>query len=613
MFPTKRKAAPLLFLLAAGLILLVLLPFSFSLPAGADWQAEYDRLKAKVDREFDKPTVSEAQSTTDPVGEFVRWMGIKAADRDRANALAAQARNAGNPYWEKKFQDLAGQAQESGDVTLWKGMKKYMKVEPDKGANWEDAVSVCGPDIGRRFYSAAVELGFDKEMVRGQARCLMRFANRDLEYGKFAYYSGRTNYIGTMDGAGVITLPQGDFDVDCERRSFFHVQDRGEPRMPADTAMESGEKIRETCEFYGLGPERQDTTELMEEYLKEKKVLCEMPPGKGHSFFKKLAVEHGLPKAEEHIDGFYGKLRGKVEVENDGRLEPAPGAVVTVTDNEDGRSWRTTAGRDGRYEIKDVILHKNCSPFDIKAEYEGYTTEDSYDGPLEEPDKNYTYEKDLVIIPAAWEGTVEYLWRMKSGKGDSFTTAVLMPGGSYQGKNNWRLRVKFKKDRGNENVEIFALSSAVLETFSSKLDATQLDLQKEGRRVKVATKEEGRLSSRRLGPAECGLELAVNLKRKSYALSGFLKVRGVPVKAEDDFEMVMPPAARKDRESGRGTIDIDETIELGGRFAADSPESLQGAKDLTADIPPEFKDFMRGLAGDLEWTARWDLKKSSKK
>lgn len=611
MSPVKRTTAPLLFLPAAGLVLIAL--FAFPPPTHADWQAEYDKLKAKVDREFDKPTVPEAQSTGDPVGEFVRWMGVKAADRDRADALAAQARNAGNPYWEKKFQDLAGQAQESGDGTLWKSVKKYMKVEPEKGAQWQDAVSVCGPDVGRRFYSAAAELGFDKEMVRNQARCLMRFANRDLEYGRLGYYSGRTNYIGIVDDAGIITPPQGDFDVDCERRSFFHVQNGGEPRMPADTAMQSGEKIRETCEFYGLGPERQDTTELMEGYLKEKKVLCELPPGKGHGFFKKLAVEHGLPEAQEHIEGFYGKLRGKVEVENEGGRQPAPGAVVTVTDNEDGRTWRTTAGADGRYEIKDVILHKNCSPFNIKADYEGYTTEDSYEGPLEEPDRDYIYEKDLVIIPAAWEGTIEYLWRTKSGKGESFIQIVLMPGGYYQGKNDWRLRVKFKKDRGNENVEVFVLSSAVLETFSSKLDATQLDLQKDGRRVKVATKEAGRLSSRKLGPAECGLELAVNLKRRSYAMSGFVRVRGIPVTAEDDFGMVMPPAARRDKESSRGTIDIDEAIELGGRFAADSPESLQGAKDLTTDIPPEFKEFLRGLAGDLEWTARWDLKKSSRK
>lgn len=597
--------------IAAGLTFLTCT--ALLLEPGPDWQAEYDRLKTKVEREYGKPSVSEAQSTHDPVGEFIRWMRVKAADRDRAHSLAAQAGKAGNPYWEKKFQDLAGQAQDSGDSTLWLGMMKYMKVKPEKGDQWSDAVWVCGPAIGRRFFSAATELGFDREMVRDQARCLMRFANHDLEYGKFAYYTGRSSYIGTMDSAGVITLPQGDFDVDCERRSFFHVEEPGEPVMPADMAMQSGEKIRETCEFYGLEPERMDTTELMEQYLMEKKVLCELPPGKGHSFFKKLAVKHGLPKAAEYIDGFYGRLRGKVELENEGRREPAPGAVVIVMDKEDARTWRTTAGPDGRYEIKDVILHKNCSPFEIKAEYEGYNTEDSYEGPLEEPDRDFIYEKDLLIVPSAWEGTIEYLWRVKSGKGESFTTAVLMPGGRYEGKNSWRLRAKFKRDRGTENFDVFVLSSAVLETFSSELDATQMDLQKESLQVKVETKSKGRLNSRTLGPDECSLELVVDLKQKAYSLSGFVKVHGVPTGTEDRFEMALPPVERKDKEQDRGTIDINESIELSGDFAADRPESLRGTRDLTADIPQEFKEFMQALAGDLEWTIRWDLKKSSKK
>jgi hypothetical protein len=579
-----------------------------------DWQAEYDTLKAKIEKEQGQPQSGGWASKV--IDEYIKWLGIKAGDRAKAAGLAAQAQTAENPYWAKMFTDLQELAQESGDETLRKGAYIFMRVRSDKSGrgpdSWDVAVFRAGPTVGQRLYRAAEQDKFDREIVRDAATCLMRWANRDIEFGYTGLYDQRSGQWGDLDAQGNVVVPQGNFNIECESREKNHVQKEGEPLRNADEAMAMCEKIRDTCDFYGLAAERKDTTDLMEQYLKEKKVLCEMPPGKGHGFFKKLAEQYDLPKAKEYIEGFYAKLKGKVEIENEGKKEPAPGAVVTVTDNEDKRTWKTTADKDGKYEIEDVILHKNCSPFDITADYQGYTEEDSYDGPLEEPDKNEEYEKNLLIEPFSFEGTIEYRWAAKSAKGESLMTTIL-PGGEYEGTENWRLWVKLKKDRGNENVEVFALSSARLELFEEKLDATVMDMRKEDRSIKVDMKDSATARFRTLSPKECGLELAVNLKKNTYVLSGSLNVKGIPRKSQSSMDMVRAPVDHREKDSDSGTTDIRQSIEFAGSLAADAPENVRGTKDLMQDLTPDAKKFLESMGGKQTSVIRWDLVKRKKK
>lgn len=355
-----------------------------------DWQGEYNRLKAKIEREEDQPTSGGWASKQ--VEEYVRWLGIKAQDRNNANGLAAQAQAAGNPYWEKQFMDLQEMAQQSGDLTLWKGCQILMKARSKSsgmaGDSWIDAVFKAGPAIGERLFQAAVTNGFDKEIVRDAAACLMRFANNDLDHGTYGLYLGR-------ERMGPAT---GNFNVDCEPLSFFNQMEKeGEPLQPADRGMGWVQQVRDICTFYSLGAEYDEATEMMEQYLQHKQVLCVLPEGRGHSFYLALAEQYKLPKAKAHIGGFYAFVLGKVEVDRGEGPRPARGATVKVTDPHDQKMWSATAGSGGSYEMKKVILHKKCSPFHIVAEFEGEKKEEDFEGPLDEPDPAHRFEKNFLF------------------------------------------------------------------------------------------------------------------------------------------------------------------------------------------------------------------------
>jgi hypothetical protein len=605
---------------------LLLIAAGISSALTADWQVGYTRLKAKIDREFNKPTVSEAQSTPDPIGEFIRWMAIKAADRNQASGFSAQAQAAKNPYWEKQFLDLQELAQKSGDDTLWTAMMKVMKIRD--GDQWSSAVRVCGPAIGRRLFQAAEQHAFDKEMIRDTARCLMRFANRDLEYGKFAFYSDRTNYFGDLEADGItIVMPKGNFNVDCEMRSFFHVQDKGEPLFKADLAMKSGEEIRETCEFFGLSPERQDTTDLMEQYLREKKVICQLPPGKGHSFFLNLAKQYKLPKAQEYIEGFYAVLKGKVEIEKEGVKKTAPGAKVTVTDTRDKYSWETTADSEGKYKIKGMILHKFCSPFPVTAEYDGYTEDTSYEGILEEPDKSKEDEFNIVITVDKWQGSISGESEFQSSPG-SATTQL---GGDYRTRRRWTLRVTLVREPTTEvqsesrrligmsfnypkTMEFWKVKTAVLE-YRDMMAGKLMDAKSQGVELKLDANETAS-GSRILTAQECRLRLTVDKGRKTYKLSGHIDARQLPTQGTTEFLHRLGDIKTKSRAPAE-TVDIKEEITVKGGFTGDDPLELSGSKDELADLEnesPEGAEFLTSLekavsGGVLKGKVNWNLTK----
>jgi polyhydroxyalkanoate synthesis regulator phasin len=350
----------------------------------------------------------------------------------------------------------------------------------------------------------------------------------------------------------------------------------------------------------------------MEEYLKHKKVLCLLPAGRGHGFFLELAEKYRLDKAKEHIEGFYATLKGKVEVEEEGKRKPASGAKVTVTDSKDDRTWEATADKDGKYKLEKVILHKSCSPFQIEGKHEGDSVDDSYQGPLEQPDKSKEHEKNLLIQPAAWEGTIAYRWKTTAQKGQSLVTAIV-PGGKYKATESWRLWVKFKRDRGNQNVEIFAVSSARLESFASDLEATAMDMQNKGRRIEIEVADSASARSRKLTPEECSLELILNLKKRTYTLHGLLSVENIDSRMESSLRLTNTPGNYRDSEAEGGKADIKENINLEGSLEAIPPVLLKGQKDLLAELPPEMKDFLQTMGGSIETWMSWNLRASEKK
>lgn len=594
-------------ILIFSLILVLLLGIPSISSGTEDWQKEYDQLKAKIEREELEPRASPKD-----INEYRKWIRIKAADRNKATELAGKTQLSGNPYWQNKFLDLKELAQDSGNTTLWTGGYVFMRVKT-KGASggadsWKSAVFKAGPEVGQKLFRWAEEFGFDREIIRDYARCLMRFANGDVEEGYTGLYKGRRSEFGHIDQEGNLVMPNRDFDVNCERRDEFTTLDEGEPIQPADIAMEMVDEIREQCKWYKLQGEYDDSTDLMEEYLQEKKVLCDLPKDKGHYFFLKLAEKYELPEAEEHIDGFYATIKGKVEVLTDDGKEPAPEAKVRVYAPLDDQEWTTTADEDGEYEIEGVLLHKDCSPFEISAEFLGDKEETEFDGPLEEPDRSFEFEKDLLIEPSGWEGTIASTYGL-SAKGDEALLTAIAPKSQYQGITNWKLDVVFKLDRGNERIRIYELKSAKF-NFSSTSEREWTMEAKEGKMQTGGNwaAEEGR----ELGLSECDLELIIDLKKKTYKIEGLLHVKNIKEKVEGEFDLDVPPIHGGQKESDEQTMEHREEILIEGEFSGDSPKKLEGNLDEIQELPPEFVEFMEGMAGKIKGTIRWKLEQKGK-
>ena len=386
-----------------------------------NWEQTYNELKAKIAKEYSEPVdKGYMDSAPKDLSRYLHWMGIKAADRNRAQGLSAAASNAGNPYWEKKFLDLMEEAHNSGESTLWKAVSIFMRLKNDD--TWGTAVHKSDY-FGKSLYTRAKELNFDAPFVRETVRCLMRFALGDVEQGRMALYCGRSLEHGTQyDDEGNLIMPDMDFDVTCLPRSAFHMSSAGRVCIPTDIGLSWVEQIRDVCEWFQLH-EANEATDLMNQFYEDS--MCLAPPNvpkQGHrNFYRKLAQEYKLQKSIDYNKGFYGELYGKVEIEAKGRRVPAANAIVTVTIPNDGETRTAETDSEGNYEMEDVLLHKDCSPFKITAEHGQDKIVDSFDGPLEEPDPSYRHEKNLTIRKGDLLCTISYdiTWEDKTYDSDN--------------------------------------------------------------------------------------------------------------------------------------------------------------------------------------------------
>ncbi|HUU04526.1 MAG TPA: hypothetical protein VMZ49_01485 [Patescibacteria group bacterium] len=371
-----------------------------------DWAAEYNRLKNWVSKNFDEP-----EGEPNQLEPYIRWMGIKAKDRDEVKALLEEVNRLSylNPkdkaleQWTQKFFYLQELAQGSGISTVNGACMKFMRLRSPlfpKIANWKELIWRL-QRYGRVIYTKAQETAFVSPMIKGYAKCLINFSIRDVEgdpYG-FGVYRDREGLFGYMDEEGFLNIPDRDFTTDCERRGEFTLTSKGEPAQPTDIGLDWIEKVREEAKWWQLAGEYSDATDLMNEFFEDS--MCKSPPntpGQGHkNFYGKQALKHSLQKSIDYNDGFYGIVYGKVEIETSEGRTPAGYATVKVTDPHDKKTWETEADSEGNYEIKDVILHKDCSPFTITAASGIDKVIDQYDGPLEKPDRSYRYKKNLVI------------------------------------------------------------------------------------------------------------------------------------------------------------------------------------------------------------------------
>lgn len=296
---------------------------------------------------------------------YVHALEVFADDRDKAYQHAQEAQAEGNPYYFNKFMELVDRAQGEGNGVL-NLADILLRLEDEHGgsdgwANW----CLKSEVNGKPLYDKARERSFDKGITQTQVKILLRASLDHLENG-YEY-------------------------LDSE------LWPRGEVNPKADVCLSYVERVRKLAKYFELSSEYKDATDMMNRYLKD--ALCLLDAG--HQWYLDLANEYKLQEAKKHIKGFYATLYGKVEVETSGGRKPGAGASVTVTDPHDGKTWEAKTDEKGNYKIKEVILHKDCSPFEITAKHKNCEGEAIYVGPLEEPDPSCEHKKDLLIYCGA--------------------------------------------------------------------------------------------------------------------------------------------------------------------------------------------------------------------
>ncbi|MGB5362525.1 MAG: hypothetical protein WBN17_04395 [Aureibaculum sp.] len=409
-----------IYIFSVLLILLYFLPNTHILGQN-DWAAEHQRLQALIDEHYNEPPPTENDFEV-----WLQWIQTKAQHRNQVQAVldeinALYIKDPDNDYynqWVQNFYKLLEHANESGNRTVNDAAGKFIRFGRfDKCPDWL-VTSRTVHYWGRRLFTTANNCSFDTYVVRERSRCLINYSIGDLESSCTGggLYEDRDLRFGYMDDEGYMNLPDRDFNVECERRGEFERFSEGRPQRTIDWAITEIDKLRDECGWWEFIAEKQDATDLLNEYYED--ALCKEPPHKGkmgHKYFLDLAKEtEGMGPSVEYNEGFYGTLYGKVEIREDGQLKPAPYARVYVDDFE--QKWNTTADTNGEYEIQDIILHKECSPFYISAEHEDDWEHDTYEGPLEKPDKSYRHKKDLVIRPKrqyTWSGTITLYYNEK--------------------------------------------------------------------------------------------------------------------------------------------------------------------------------------------------------
>ncbi len=218
--------------------------------------------------------------------------------------------------------------------------------------------------------------------------------------------------------------------------------------------------------------------------------------------------------------------------------------------------------------------------------------------------KNEKIYELKIDIGCDWEGTISSTFKLSSSGDESLLTAM-MPKSKYLGTTIWKLDVVFKLDRANERVRIYELKSARFD-FLDQLES-EVVMQGEAGKIQMTGKDEAEASGRLLSRSECGLELIIDLKKKTYKIEGKLHVENITVTADGRLVVDVGPIQHDKKEKDEGVTEYEEEILIESKFSGESPDELEGSIDEVKELPPEFVEFTEALAGKASGKIRWRL------
>lgn len=391
-------------------IIFVSVGFCLTSFAQTEWESKYNRYNNLVNERYYEPVENQRQ-----LEPYLKWMDLKAKDRDEIDKILDELNrlsfaNPSDPElqkWTQEFFNLQERAQQSGNNTAEGGAILLLRIKPD-----DDYINTLWElkNKGHPLYLKAKETRFSTYMIRGRAQCMLNFIIGDIECSDNmgGLYIDCDIRFGFINENGYHEIPNRDFDVLCEPRSEFVKYAQGKHNRTTEWAFKWMADIRNEARWWEFPREEADAESLMSQYNEE--TLCKNPPNdlkKGHKFYVDLAEKNEFDECITYNKGFYGTLYGKVEVLQEGKKLDAPFAIVTVKDLS--QTWMVTADKHGNYEIKNVILHKECGPFDISAVFDGERVDEKYEGILVKPDTTARQKKDLLIKSNkkfSWSGSL---------------------------------------------------------------------------------------------------------------------------------------------------------------------------------------------------------------
>ena len=217
---------------------------------------------------------------------------------------------------------------------------------------------------------------------------------------------------------------------------------------------------------------------------------------------------------------------------------------------------------------------------------------------------------DEFEISCDWKGTIESIFETRSTGDQSLISSILLDDGEFKGKTSWSMDVVFKLNRGNDRVKIYDLKSARF-WFSDEVEG-ELELEEKSRKVTISGADKSQVRGRNLGRSECNLELVFDLESKTYRIEGFLQVGNIQSYGKGRLQANIEGLRVDEKDSEEGVDEYSEDIYIEGRYAGDFPWMLAGKIDEIEETPPEFQEFLEGIAGDVSSEIRWKLDRKGK-
>ena len=286
------------------------------------------------------------------------------------------------------------------------------------------------------------------------------------------------------------------------------------------------------------------------------------------------------------------------------------GEITNGVKTFEEKSYAFLAG-DGEIEVKyKAPEHCRESGTEKVTVYNSCDWGQEWMRPLGTTAKGKGIGDDEFEISCDWKGTIESIFEMRSTGDQSLISSILLDDGEFEGKTSWSMDVVFEFNRGNDRAKIYDLKSARF-WFSDEVEG-ELELEEKSRKVTISVADKSQVRGRNLDRSECNLELVFDLKAKTYRIEGFLRVGNIQSYGKGRLQVNVEGLRVDKKDSEEGVDEYSEDIFIEGKYAGDIPWVLAGKIDEIEETPPEFQEFLEGIAGDVSSEIRWKLDRKGK-